>query len=216
MLEDSDEDDHDEDDESMGRNGDQLQYNEMSSIEAMNDLFQRGYITPDRFVEAQENDITINTSKRAYTAVNGIKCIKSRLPSGSKLLPVIPQMLLRAYATSLHYSREYFHQSPDQILRKIRLEFYVLNDVAVKAELNSCYWCQISSPQMTRKHLFQLNVLPSQPRQVLGFDVVGSLASSNEYRYIYLCVDIFSGWTIAAAAKSKRIEEVIDFLINLF
>ena len=47
----------------------------------------------------------------------------------------------------------------------------------------------------------------------MAFDICGGVnEDASSYKYIFLCIDVFSNYVIAAAAKSKSEKETITFL----
>ena len=126
--------------------------------------------------------------------------------------PIIPNGLLKWHALSIHLDPASYHLTSPQILRRIKQQFYVMDDDVVRNEINRCFICQIATPNSHTRHRFAMQRLPERPRTHVSFDICCGLPDdSNRYRYIFCVVDQYSNYTIAVAARTRSTEEIINF-----
>ena len=178
-------------------------------------------MSKDDFIAAQEScekiQQAIEKRKPTTIIVDGIHCVLGRRQIGTNKAgaykPLIPSSILAQYSMSLHFSYHTFHQSPPAILRKIKQQFYVLEEEVVKDTIGGCYLCQTSSPITDVRQAYSKHVLPQKPRLHMAFDICGGVnEDSSSFKYIFLCIDIFSNYVLAAPAKSRSAREIINFL----
>ena len=195
-------------------------YNTLQDLTISTKIFEEGLISKADFRLAQENDIqlteAIRDAKLNTIEVDGIICVKERKKRGTgpqpSVRPVLPDKLLRWHAISMHLHPSSFHCSVPQTLRRIKQQFYILSDAVVRDEIGRCYICQIATPNMATRHKFALQKLPNTPRTHISFDICCGLPEdSSHFRYIYCAIDQFSNYTIASAAKTRSLPEIIDF-----
>ena len=198
----------------------QNSYNTLQDLTMSAKIFEDGLISKDDFRRAQENDIgiseAIQAARLSVTEVDGILCVKGRRRHGASPQPlprpVLPEGLLRWYAISMHLDPSSFHCSSAQTLRRIKQQFYLLNEAAVREEIGRCYICHIATPNQSARHAFALQKLPDIPRTHISFDICCGLPDdSSNFKYIFCAVDQFSNYTIAAAAKNRSIPEIVNF-----
>ena len=116
------------------------------------------------------------------------------------------------YARSIHFDMHTFHSSPAQILRKIQQDFWVLREGTVRDAVEGCYLCQTSTPSMETRQRYALQQLPDRPRTHLAFDICGGVREDKSgYRYVYVCVDLFTNYVLGAAAKTRTSQEIQEF-----
>ena len=126
--------------------------------------------------------------------------------------PIITEGLLRWHALGIHLDPASYHSTSPQILRRIKQQFYVMDDDVVRNEINRCFICQIATQNSHTRHKFAMQRLPERPRTHVSFDICCGLPDdSNRYRYIFCVVDQYSNYTIAAAARTRSTEEIINF-----
>ena len=184
-------------------------------------IFRDGQISKEDFIAAQEScgkiQQAIERNRPKTIIVDGIRCVRAPKQNEMnrivKYKPIIPISILVQYSMSLHFSYHTFHQSPPAILRKIKRHFYVLEDSAVRNTIGGCYLCQTSSPITDVRQTYSKHILPPKPRLHMAFDICGGVnEDSSNFKYIFLCIDIFSNYVIAAPAKSRSAREIINFL----
>ena len=113
------------------------------------------------------------------------------------------------YARSIHFDMHTFHSSPAQILRKIQQDFWSRREETVRDAVEGCYLCQTSTPSMEIRQRYALQQLPDRPRTHLAFDICGGVREDKSgYRYVYVCVDLFTNFDLGAAAKTKTSQEI--------
>ena len=124
-------------------------YNELENFTTMNQILRDGEITVNQFIESQENDTDISSSQKKFLQINGVKCVKvKRRKNGlvfTNYLPVLSWALGKAAAWSLHFDLQHFHHSARQIIKRLKKDFFIMNENKLLAEIKSCYNCQIST-----------------------------------------------------------------------
>ena len=82
--------------------------------------------------------------------------------------------------------------------------------------VSGCPYCRYSIVYRKPKHTYQTGIMPTSPRSVYNFDILGGLGDSNfGFKWIYLAVDSYSGYTIIKAGKTKSAQEIRDFLYEI-
>ena len=196
------------------------EYNALQDLVTSTGIFQDGLMTRANFRNAQENDVQltelIKTKKLKVKEVDTLLCVENTRGEGlmgdKGYRPIIPGSLLKWYALSIHLDSSTYHMTSPQILRLIKQQFYVINENIVRSEISRCFICQISTPNVHTRHKFALQQLPNQPRSHIAFDICCGLPDDDfKYRYIYCAVDQYSNYTIASAAKSRSVGEILTF-----
>ena len=157
----------------------------------------------------------IENGRPKTVEVEGIRCVISKNDGDTtrKYKPVIPFSILHNYAISLHLDMHTDHQSPAAIIRKIKQHFFILDEGVVKKALGGCYLCQISTPITDTRQQYSLHQLPEKPRLHLAFDVCGAVNEDTpSFKYIFLCIDLFSNYVLGSASKNRTAREIINFL----
>ena len=123
-------------------------------------VFEEGLISKRDFRKAQENDVqlteAIRDNRLKVIEVDGVLCVnKNRGGRGSKresVRPILPEKLLRWHAISMHLDPSSFHYSSAQTVRRIKQQFYILNDSVVRDEIGRYYIGQIATPHQSTRH----------------------------------------------------------------
>ena len=200
--------------------GPTTEYNTLQDLSISTKIFEDGLISKADFRKAQENDVQlteiIKKTRLVVKEVNGILCVEGRGRSSSnptdRVRPILPTKLLQWYALSIHMDPSTYHQTAPQTLRRIKQQFYVLDDQVVRDEIGRCYICHIATPNTTTRHKFALQKIPDTPRSHVSFDICCGLPDDpSDFRYIFCAIDQFSNYTIAAAAKTRSVSEIIQF-----
>ena len=73
--------------------------------------------------------------------------------------------------------------------------------------------CQISTPITDTRQKYSQNQLPEKPRLHLAFDICGAVnEDTSNFKYIFLCIVLFSNYVLGAASKNRTAREIINFL----
>lgn len=153
----------------------------------MNQILRDREITVNQFIESQENDTDISSSQRKFLQINGVKCVKvKRRKNGlvsTNFLPVLSWALCKAAAWSLHFDLQHFHHSARQIIKRLKRDFFIMNENKLLAEIKFCNNCQISTIKTRRKEKFAKQILPNGPRISFLFDITGSLQEEKMTKF---------------------------------
>ena len=196
------------------------EYNPLQNFVLSANIFKNGQMTIEDFIAAQENckliQGALERGRPKIVTEQGVKCVEVREESRpfmkKRIKAIIPDSLLRQYANTLHFDMHTFHHSPPQILRKIKQLFYILDESTVKKSIGGCYLCQSSTPITDSRQQYALQKLPEKPRVHLAFDICGAInEDTSKYKYIYLCIDLFSNYVLGAAAKTRTALEILNF-----
>ena len=192
-------------------------YNMLQTTKNLTETFVKGFMSINDFIECQQNDLAINNYKGKTHIIQGIICVvrKSRFPNRNKVRAIIPISVLRSFATTLHYSYKYYHQSSREILNIVKRDFFVLKESVVYEEVSKCIACLSTEQDMSISQSYALNQVPKTIPTDLHFDIVCGLpitASGN--KYVYAVIDAHSGFFITFSAKSRKPEEIEEFFMK--
>ena len=120
--------------------------------------------------------------------VEGIKC--TRVGTG-RAKALLPTGLGKSYAASLHFNLRSWHKTKNEIAKRIRSDFHIIDEARIFEKIANCEICQLCTRTPDRKHTYALNKLPSLPREAIAFDIAGNLTTcqSGEFKYIYVAID---------------------------
>ena len=192
-------------------------FNAIEDLSNMARIYGKGLMTVEQFIQSQANDVDIANFKRPTKTIQGIICAKTRPSNVSTTLfkPIISRNLLISYCNTLHNSPQFFHQSAPQLLRVIKRDFFIIDKRVVEKEINKCFPCLSNSTDMTPRQTFGPAHLPKGIRTHLSFDILSGLQPTSERkRYVFCVVDDFSGYFICNAAKSRKVNEIVNFFQN--
>ena len=192
-------------------------YNMLQTTKNLTETFVKGLMSVNDFIECQQNDVAISNYKGKTKDIQGIICVvrKSRVPNKNRVRAIIPISVLRSFATTLHYSYKYFHQSAREILNIIKRDFFILKDSIVYEEVSKCIACLSTEHDMSISQSFAQNQVPKTIRTDLHFDIVCGLpVTESGNKYVYAVTDANSGFFITFSAKSRKPEEIEEFFMK--
>ena len=182
----------------------------LTELELKLKTYRDGTITIQDFRTLQDLDEEINAFGNKEEGSGGLLCVKT----GESLIPLLPACLSKNAITALHFSPFNCHLSHQAIKRKIEQRFYLIKiDDKIQDIINGCPYCTQAVVHRDPKHTFQANQLPASPRQQYYVDIIGGLNESKGFKWIYIAVCPYSGYTILKAAKGKSGKEMQEFIL---
>lgn len=189
----------------------EINYSSLKQLELKLKTYKEGTLSIDDFITLQDLDIDIHNVNNKEKNSQGIWCKRV----GTELMPFIPTTVASSYISRLHFDIKNNHMSPLQIKRKIEQVFHLINsENTINRTIKGCIYCTMSIVHRKPKHSFFPNKIPNAPRTIYYFDLLGGIGISKGHKWIYICVDAFTGYVILKAAKSKKANEIQSFILN--
>ena len=163
---------------------------------------------------------TPNPSSKFFISDTDLLCRRSSSlsQSGTEVIQyVIPTSLQQQVLTSCHTPPIGLHYGADKTLQRLRKYAYWQNMQAdVTQFCDSCLACKKSRlPNPTPRAPTQPIDVPTRPWSVLHMDCIGPLTTSlRGNRYILVCVDYLTRYTIAIPMKSLSAKETADKFVR--
>jgi transposase InsO family protein len=85
----------------------------------------------------------------------------------------------------------------------------------IRKWVNSCELCAKRKPYQPTNHGLLQPIKATYPFEVVGIDIVGPFSrSKKEYKYILVCVDLFTNWIELALMKAICAEEFSELVFK--
>ena len=90
-------------------------------------------------------------------------------------------------------------------------ETYYLPDLldVLKEATSSCFFCKTMKPQQSKYMKYGEKIYPNLLRKQVRFDIIGGLNTIKGFRFIYIFVDLYTGFVIYMPTKSKTSKEIL-------
>jgi hypothetical protein len=193
-------------------------------------LMKTGLITPQEFVQAQQQDPELaELHERAkdqrdtkYYYDKAVLCKKRSRQRQPR--PVLPEQLFKHILYSSHYNITSGHRSVNQIVAKVKDVYHVQDlEKKVKQFSDKCYYCQTFKARRKKNPPLLQNPPAPEPRHAWSVDYAFGLTSKtkdgdkeeqnkDQYTGVLVMVDHVSLYTILAPVKTKSAEEFIRVL----
>ena len=149
-----------------------------------------------------------------YKLVNGLL---HRQDPGSQLVVAIPQSLRDQVLHLFHDSPNSVHLSRDRMIDLVRKRYHwpgLTTDVG--KWVAGCLTCsRIKSTQPLHNGLL-VPIETSSPFEIVSMDILGPFkVTSDGYKYVLVCVDMFTSWVEASPMKSLTAEETAQVFFRL-
>lgn len=155
--------------------------------------------------------------KQGFVHDNGVLKKRVIVNDSLKLNIVMPMVLFDTVFDQCHTHSTSGHQSVFKTIQRINQVFFHPRMLKlVKNRILSCHSCQVNKTRTTLLNSIP-NVMPTSHRlfDIVCCDLQGPLPEShNGNRYIAAAICTCSRYLVAGAIKSKRMEDVAEFLLN--
>ena len=134
-----------------------------------------------------------------------------------KLVLCIPSVLLIGLIRIIH--EKLLHGSKNQTWNTFQKYFtHPLGKTFISKFIKACLTCRCTTIPMTngKNLILERSYEPTAAREVLSFDLIPNLPSSETRTAILIIVDDFSGYLIIVGLKSIESKKIEDALYNVF
>ena len=133
------------------------------------------------------------------------------VPSKEDLL-VIPISLRDKLLYHFHNTILSVHTSRDRMLKIMQDRFYwpgITTDIS--RWVSGCLTCSKIKPTQPLINGLLVPIATSAPFEIVGMDILGPFKVSKDgYKYVLVCIDLFTSWVEAAPLKTLKAEETLQ------
>jgi transposase InsO family protein len=143
--------------------------------------------------------------------------VKARSMGPSMKAVVIPQQLREKLLKTHHNEQLAAHVGRDKMFVQMRDRFYwpgMFEDIS--RWVNACVLCQRRKPPQPKTHGLLHPVRASYPFEIVAIDILGPLNKTRRnYKYILVCVDLFTNWVEAGSLRTLEASETAELVYHL-
>ena len=167
--------------------------------------------------KAMKNDINLSPKINKFKLIKGLLYVHRTISRGPLrdefMVPYVPDELMADAFKVIHSDTTAGHKGHERTLKLFVKNFYNSRESTILKDLvNKCEQC-IKAKGIPKEIPIQKYPIPTRPFHTISIDLLGPLKRSAKYnRYIFVCRDTTTRYTILRALENKETDSIIEAL----
>ena len=193
----------------------------LSTLTTANDFYTTK-ITNEELIKQQRNDpglqeIIDAAEQNLHEKFIIEKNILYRTGRNGNNQLVIPWTMVETILSLYHNQKMMTHPSRDRLFAMLKSRYFwpkMYNDV--NNWVNACLVCRKAKPVKPTYHGLLQPIVTTRPFEIVGIDILGPLKDSVDgYKYVLVCVDLFTSWVEAIPLRIITADAVLRAIFNI-